>query len=220
MLHPYPSPRREAGRESARARRIVQAGTRTRLVAVLIGCATYGSPLAGQEPARAPDARAATAQEPVDEVVVRGRRLQALRKDVEAALDRAYELFNAANSDDDLDIHCSLEPRIGTHFKERVCRARYVDSATSRAGQEVVRSIQSNCPQGLASCPAEAVFDNATAIFQEEYEQLPMMDLRLRDEVQRLAGENAEFAASVAEYRAKERRYREAVEEASTRRRR
>jgi hypothetical protein len=148
-----------------------------------------------------------------DEIVVRGRRsLHDMRGEVQAARERVYELFNAYNTDDRLDILCSYETRIHSRFKERVCQPRYFLDATSTAGREVARSLQSSCARGPPPCPeAAAAFDDATAIFQSEYSRIPRMKLRLDEEMRRLGRENPEVAAAVEEYQAKEREYHDAA---------
>lgn len=204
---------RGEGGAARRCRPSLSRALRVVLVAVWISVC-LAPPAVAQAPPEALLEDDDAANAPLEEIIVREKKsLRTLRLDVQEARERIYELFNAYNIDDDLDIHCSYERRVGSRFKERVCRGRYIDDATHRAGSEVARSLQSSCPLGLTSppCDAEAAFSNATSIFQEEYKLIPYMNVRLDRAMRRLARENPEVAAAIAEYGAKEREYRDAA---------
>jgi hypothetical protein len=153
---------------------------------------------------------AAPAAEPVEELVVEGRRtLFSLRRDMQAARENVWEVFSALNSDDDFDIACASAPRTGSHVKNRACRPRYADNATRRAGQEVARRM-SACGPSDSAC-LEAAMQMATGEAQAQLAIIPYMDKRLDDEFHRLAADQPELAAAILEYLAKEHEYEDAV---------
>jgi hypothetical protein len=150
------------------------------------------------------------AQEPVEEVVVRGRRtLFALRREMQAARENVWEVFNATNSDNDFDIACTSAPRTGSHVKNRACRPQYADKATRQAGQDLARRM-SACGAGDSAC-LEAAMQMASGEAQAHLAIIPYMDKRLDDEFHRLAAEQPELAAAILEYLAKEHEYEDAV---------
>ncbi len=150
------------------------------------------------------------AQEPVEEVVVRGRRtLFDLRRELQTARENVWEVFSAVNSDDDFDIACTSAPRTGSHVKNRACRPQYADTATRRAGQELARRM-SACGPGDSGC-LEAAMQMATGEAQAQLAIIPYMDKRLDEEFHRLAAEQPELAAAILEYLAKEHEYDDAV---------
>jgi len=150
------------------------------------------------------------AQETVEEVVVRGRRtLFALRREMQAARENVWEVFNATNSDNDFDIACTSAPRTGSHVKNRACRPQYADKATRQAGQDLARRM-SACGAGDSAC-LEAAMQMASGEAQAHLAIIPYMDKRLDDEFHRLAAEQPELAAAILEYLAKEHEYEDAV---------
>ena len=165
-------------------------------------------------PAAEPATRAADAS---DEIIVRGKRsLFRLRIETEAARERVWQVFNDINSDDDFDISCVDARRTGTHVASRACRPNYANRATSRAGKELARRIQRNCPppvspmgdnsQCLASAMAQSVGDT-----QAEMGRIAVMDERLDQEFRRLAGTNADLARAVLDFLQKKNSYEDAV---------
>jgi hypothetical protein len=155
-------------------------------------------------------ATAGSAQEPVEEVVVRGKRtLFSLRRELQSARENVWEVFSAINSDDDFDIACMSTPRTGTRVKNRACRPQYASNATRRAGQELARRM-SACGAGDSGC-LEAAMQMATAEAQASLAIIPYMDKRLDEEFHRLAAEQPELAAAILEYLSKEREYEDAV---------
>lgn len=150
------------------------------------------------------------AQEPVEEVVVRGKRtLFSLRRELQAARENVWDVFNTINSDDDFDIACTSAPQTGSHVKKRACRPQYANNATRQAGQDLARRM-SACGAGDSGC-IEAAMQSATAEAQSQLAIIPYMDKRLDDEFRRLAVEQPELAAAILEYLAKEREYDDAV---------
>ena len=165
---------------------------------------------AQDDPSATATATTEGAQEPIEEVVVRGRRtLFALRREMQDARENVWEVFSAINSDDDFDIACTSTPRTGSRYKNRTCQPRYADNATRRAGQELARRM-SVCAPGDSTC-LEAAMQMATGEAQAHLAIIPYMDKRLDDEFHRLAVEQPELATAILEYLAKEHEYDEAT---------
>lgn len=182
--------------------------TITSVVAALLALPSPAFAAAQNEPPAT--ATAEPAQEPVEEVVVRGKRtLFSLRRELQSARENVWDVFSALNSDDDFDIACTSAPRTGSHVKNRACRPQYADDATRRAGQELARRM-SECDPGDAGC-LEAAMQMATAEAQAHLAIIPYMDKRLDEEFHRLAAEQPELAAAILEYLAKQREYEDAV---------
>jgi hypothetical protein len=161
-----------------------------------------------------PRASASTNDQPrdVDEIVVTRKRLDGLRKGVEVAQESLYKVFNAHNSDHELDIHCALEPVLGSHLSRRVCRPNFVDTATSRAGKDYMWYIQGQCPDPPDPACIAAAMEVGTSVAQQAMGNLIYMGRRLDGEMQRLIRENPEVAKASAEYEAKKQAYKEAVD--------
>jgi hypothetical protein len=153
-------------------------------------------------------------EEPVEEVIVRGKRtLFDLRKELQAARENVWGAFNALNSNDDFDISCQDAARTGTRVTRRVCRPQYSNAATSRAGKDLVRRIQRSCDpraENFGYCLEQAL-QSGSAEAQQQIGLIAYMDQRLDEEFQRLALERPELAAAILEYQAKEREYADAV---------
>ena len=86
----------------------------------------------------------ALADEPLDTVVVQGRRaeLAALRQQIVQLEDRFYDRYNELNRDPEFDVHCSREARTGTLMKKRGCRAVYEDRALEEEGAQAFQFRQ------------------------------------------------------------------------------
>jgi len=64
--------------------------------------------------------------EVIEEITVTGQRLiSTLRIEVIRAEDRAFDLFNAYNDDNQYDIHCRMEAPTGTRIRYRQCAPNF-----------------------------------------------------------------------------------------------
>lgn len=64
-------------------------------------------------------------QDTIDEITVLGARtLGSMRAEVTEAEQVVYDMFNELNDDDDYDIICKKETRIGSQIPHRICLAR------------------------------------------------------------------------------------------------
>ena len=101
----------------------------------------------------------------MEEIVVQGKEsLGRLRHRVYEAEDDFYALFNSINDEDDFDIHCTKEARIGSRVKRRVCRANFELQATAEEAR--------GWKLGFPTPPAESAIAHKKAIFLEKMEIL------------------------------------------------
>lgn len=78
-----------------------------------------------------------------EEITVTGQKLfSALNKQIRAAEDAMYGLFNELNDDDLYDIRCIWEAPIGTRIRKRNCRPEFVNRATSEEAQDFIAQVQ------------------------------------------------------------------------------
>lgn|GEM_PF-998052 len=119
----------------------------------------------------APLAHGASAADPADEsvsreeVVVEATRakLNELRLEMVRLEDRFYERYNELNGNDDFDVHCRREARVGTRLERRYCVAVYERKAYENEGREGAVNLQrlldqsSPMPQGSVSPPIPAI---------------------------------------------------------------
>ena len=162
-----------------------------------------GLALAQTEPPA--EERGATApQEQTEEVVVRGRRIGELRVEVEDARERAYELFNDLNSNDEFDVYCHNESRSGTNVPQVVCRAQFENRISAAAAREYLSGLFSACNQEGAGVTQDCMFSNAGAgginRAQGVEGQLPGKREQMTDEIFRVARENDEFAQAILDW--------------------
>lgn len=86
-------------------------------------------PLASIQSQRTVAAAAESAISDLPEVVVESKWLAEMRKDIIRAEDRFLALFNELNTDDDFDVHCTIDVPTGTRLTQRVCRAQFIETA-------------------------------------------------------------------------------------------
>jgi hypothetical protein len=155
---------------------MLAAFAKTVAVAAWFGTTLHVDSASGQEAAAALPNTAA----PADEVIVRGS-IAELRRQIVIAEEAIYARFNEINSDDRFDIHCRLQPRLGSRVEERFCLSNSWREQDRNYGQAFVRMLQ-----GEAGAHPQ----------QFRAEQL-LMQSRLIDEMRRLATEDEELLAAV-----------------------
>ena len=136
----------------------------------------------------------------VDEVitVVGQKSRRDLRLEVQEMREQVYGLFNELNSNDEFDVHCENVTVTGSRIPHRVCRPQFAINATSDAGGEFARSLQSNCAAGILD---EGCLASGLSRAQAEVSQIATKDQQFDAEVQRLARENADFRRAMGELR-------------------
>jgi hypothetical protein len=85
-----------------------------------------------------PDARAAQTEQQLDEAIVRGKKIRAaeLRRQMVELEDQFFAKYNELNDEDEFDVHCHREARIGSRLLRRTCRGVYEDNARQEEGRE------------------------------------------------------------------------------------
>lgn len=100
-----------------------------------------------------------------EEVVVEATRakLNEIRHAMVRIEDRFYERYNELNTNDDFDVHCRREARVGTRIERRYCRAVYENKAYENEGRQGFINLQglrdqaAPLPQGSVSPPVPAI---------------------------------------------------------------
>lgn len=152
-------------------------GTRIGAAAAALSAASLASVANPQEAASSvPQVDAA------DEIVVTGRSLGDLRREIEAAELAVFDRFNEINGDDRFDIHCFEQVRYFSHIRERVCRSngwREQEAGYTQAWLQGLRGESAPDPQ----------------MFRGEQARL---DRLLDAEMRRLVADDPELMAAVA----------------------
>ena len=105
----------------------------TALIVLLLGL-----PASGMSQSKA--LQAEEPQQLMEEVIVLGAKpLVELKLELYQAEEALYDLFNALNTDDDLDVRCYKEAPIGSHIKRRVCHTRLQRKLLRRASQRMMQ---------------------------------------------------------------------------------
>ena len=113
------------------------------------------------------------AADEIEEIVVYGdKSLSLLRRDLYRAEEKAFGLFNSLNSDDDYDIHCYKEVRIGSHIKRRICKPNFVMKLEAEATSRWLRGLQSGGRSGQPHSEAMVRTQRKEEILHEEMESL------------------------------------------------
>ncbi len=153
------------------------------IVTVLgIGAGLSGAAV-GADEANTESVLSSLAAPPEDEIVVHGR-LGELREEIRIAQDAVFARFNDINSDDRFDIHCYMEPRLGSHVAGRVCKSNSWRELDASIGNATVQTLRGE----TGAKPAE--YESA---------QLYMQD-RLRKEMLRLVDEDPQLRDAIAAY--------------------
>ena len=185
------------------------------IAAVLFSTVVSGTGVALAQGEPASGERAPTAsQEAPDEVIVRGRRLQELRVEAEDARERAYDLFNEINSDDDFDVRCRDERMYHSHAIHRVCRPKFEDRIQAAAAREYLSGLFLSCEGGDGGVTQDCVFSDVgqSAIHAAGgvEGQLPAKQDQMADEILRLANQDDRFAQAIIDWYEARRQYDEA----------
>ena len=107
-----------------------------------------------------------------------------LRHEVYKAEERAYDLFNELNTDDEFDVICKLVAPTGTRLEKRVCRPRFEDSLRAQAAREYVENITSG---GFSST------GTTEALIKRKHKQFMI-------ELEAITTENPELLAAFLEF--------------------
>ncbi len=78
----------------------------------------------------------------LEEVIVHGRQLDVLRKEIIKAEDQFFDRYNELVDRKEYEVHCTVEQPIGSRIPRRFCRTGYQQDALSRAGREAAMMMQ------------------------------------------------------------------------------
>lgn len=81
-------------------------------------------------------------EDSLDEVVVHGTKLDEIMQEMVQAEDRFFARYNELNTNDDFDMHCAQEARVGTAIRRRACRAVYMNKAFEVEGQNHAEAMK------------------------------------------------------------------------------
>ncbi len=81
----------------------------------------------------------------LDEIVVESTRarLNKMLQEMVQLEDRFFDRYNELNTNDDFDMHCFSEARVGTRLNRRYCRAEYMSKALETEGRDYLRALPS-----------------------------------------------------------------------------
>ncbi len=130
---------------------------------------------------------------PVEDIVVRGRRLGELRFELRLAEEAVYARFNDVNSDDRFDIHCRSEKRYASRITERRCLSNSWREQDANIGEGMARMMQGTPGISLQSFRAEQL--RMQGLLREELLRLALQD----DGLKRVVMELGEKQLQVAE---------------------
>ena len=102
-------------------------------VAVLLATASVASEAPAWRAEEPPAKKVA-----LDEVLVVGTRVDQIRRQIAEAEDRFYALYDALNTDHDLDVHCTVEAPLGTRFTRHTCEPVYQARVEEDEGRALV----------------------------------------------------------------------------------
>ena len=100
---------------------------RTLLLAMMPVAAFTASPLASPE---------------LEEVIVHGKQLDVLRKEMIKAEDQFFDRYNQLVGKQEYEVHCTVEQPIGSRVPRRYCRTGYERNALSQAAREAAMMMQ------------------------------------------------------------------------------
>jgi len=76
----------------------------------------------------------------MEEVVVTGKTIGEMRRDIERAEDRFYNAYNELNPDGRFRVNCRLEARPGTRILGHLCTAAFFEDAQGEEARGILRS--------------------------------------------------------------------------------
>ena len=77
-----------------------------------------------------------------------------LRREYRDAEEAFYEAFNEINTDDEFDMDCKTEPRLGSRKRERRCQAEFLWEYEEELGEEMYRRSSTGAPGSATTSQA------------------------------------------------------------------
>lgn len=128
----------------------------------------------------------------LDEIMVQGTTLAALRTGMARLEDEFYRRYNELNSNDLYDVYCAVEARTGTRLERRYCRPVFEIRALQTEGSEhwyaLERATDKFFPQAWnAPLPALLTTETMKRDLQEEIRRVTEANPELVDLLRRRA---------------------------------
>jgi hypothetical protein len=119
----------------------------------------------------------------LDTVVVEGTRgqLNAMLQEMVKSEDRFFERYNKLNTNDDFDMRCFREARVGTRFMRRYCIAEYMNRAMQVQGQDYALFLQSNFDTSQGAATYKQKNDPPTLLGGPPVPAMVMIEARRED---------------------------------------
>lgn len=136
---------------------------------------------------------AGSKEDTLDEVVVQGRKLYELRKQIVEAEDRFVARYNELNQKHEYDIHCHpQEQTTGTLLRSRVCKVQIVEEAERDEARDLLDMMNSATPaSAMAHAPTTAM---VAQTHEDDYRQNMLSLLRQYPELRKMAIERGDLA--------------------------
>ncbi len=78
----------------------------------------------------------------LEEVIIHGKQLDVLRRELIKAEDQFFDRYNELVKKQEYEVHCAVEQPIGSRVPRRYCRTGYEQNALSQAGREAALMMQ------------------------------------------------------------------------------
>jgi hypothetical protein len=153
----------------------------------LVVLVSVGASALAQEPGAPQQEAVSPPQErgDVEEVFVPGRRPENLRVEIERLEVAVYQRFNALNTNDEYDIHCTERAPTGSNIPVRTCAPNFVIMAESRNAKKMLNDGRT----GMGN----SGFNRA-----EQRQLLEQKSRELTEEMQRIGREDEAFMRDLA----------------------
>jgi phage host-nuclease inhibitor protein Gam len=98
----------------------------------------------------------------LEEVIVHGRQLDVLRKEMIKAEEQFFDRYNEIVEKKEYQIHCTVEQPIGSRVPRRYCRTGYEQDALSQAGREAAQMMQGYLDELRRGVPSTQVVSSTS----------------------------------------------------------
>lgn len=105
------------------------------------------------------DAVRSPAGDAIEEVVITGKTIGEMRRDIERAEDRFYNAYNELNPDRRFNVNCRLEARTGSRILGHLCTASFFEDAQGEEARAFLR--------GESTTPAEMIYQARLPEFRQ-----------------------------------------------------
>lgn len=146
----------------------------------LVSLLCLGAPALSQEAPSQPQSAE------IEELVVPGRVPENLRLEIERVEAAVYERWNALNSNDEFDIHCSEQAPTGSNLPLRTCAPNFVIRAEARAASRILVDGRSSAANNYNRAELDLLMKQKSRELTEEMQRVAREDERLLRDLVRL----------------------------------